>query len=353
MTGKRQATSCVFVGPFPPPVHGQSVATRDLALLLESRGIVLRRFDSGKGHIIRRLAHHLAIAWRIVTGQYCSVYVSVNANGGMVLTALLVAAARLVRKPLALHHHSYRYIAAPDMLARVLFGIAGCKALHIANCREMGDEMAQVFGNKIELLSFSNVGSVDPSLRPSARPERPITVGHMSNLTQEKGVGRVVSAVIAARQAGLSVRLELAGPCSDRFAEETVARAKAKLGDDLKVHGPVYGPAKQAFFDSIDVFAFPSLYPTETQGIVNLEAMACGKPVVAFAQCCIGGDIGRDGGVAIPKTEDYNGALIDFLIRYAENPAFFSARARARFDTLLHEFFAQRETIFSSLSKLA
>ena len=37
-----------------------------------------------------------------------------------------------------------------------------------------------------------------------------------------------------------------------------------------------------AFYSALDVFAFPS--PVETQGIVALEAVACGTPVVGADQ---------------------------------------------------------------------
>lgn len=44
--------------------------------------------------------------------------------------------------------------------------------------------------------------------------------------------------------------------------------------------GPKYGQALARYYASADVFVFPSL--TDTFGVVNLEAIACGTPVAAF-----------------------------------------------------------------------
>lgn len=44
--------------------------------------------------------------------------------------------------------------------------------------------------------------------------------------------------------------------------------------------GPKYGKELASYYASADVFVFPSL--TDTFGVVNLEAIACGTPVAAF-----------------------------------------------------------------------
>lgn len=49
---------------------------------------------------------------------------------------------------------------------------------------------------------------------------------------------------------------------------------------DVAFVGPKSGPALTSYYASADVFVFPSL--TDTFGVVNLEAIACGTPVAAF-----------------------------------------------------------------------
>lgn len=328
---------CFFVGPFPPPIHGQAVATDRLAQALQRKGLRLDRRDSS-GRVFSRLLKHAGLLVALLLAPEKAVYLSANANAGLLLTALLAGAARLRRKSLAIHHHSYRYIARHDALAALLVRMAGPRSVHVTNCPSMATELKARYPGIRCARSLSNVGFVARSLRPTPRPDRPVTVGHMSNLSEVKGVGRVVDAVASLRSENVPVRLELAGPASEPFAEEVLAKAEADFGEAFHYHGPVSGHRKQAFFDAIDVFAFPSLYATETQGIVNLEALACGKPVVAFAQCCIAPDIGETGGVAVPRDGDFTAALSAFVHDFRTAPDQRSRQARQRFEELLGAF---------------
>ena len=57
--------------------------------------------------------------------------------------------------------------------------------------------------------------------------------------------------------------------------------------------GPLHGEALASAYTAADVFVFPSL--TDTFGLVNVEALACGLPVAAFPVCGPIDIIGRDG----------------------------------------------------------
>jgi len=106
----------------------------------------------------------------------------------------------------------------------------------------------------------------------------------------------------------------------------------------MNVTGPVPHAAIAAAVASADVVVFPSLYP-ESFGIVNLEAMAAGVPVVSFAA---GGasDYMRGGGrnananaVVVPlagaETPDALARGVASLLRNASLRAAIGARARA------------------------
>jgi len=101
---------------------------------------------------------------------------------------------------------------------------------------------------------------------------RPL-VGYTGRHGHEKRLDAIVEAA-----ADLDVTVVLGG---DGPARKSVERLAEERGVDARFLGFLAREELPAFYASLDVFAFPS--PVETQGIVALEAMACGTPVVAAA----------------------------------------------------------------------
>ena len=100
-------------------------------------------------------------------------------------------------------------------------------------------------------------------------PEGPL-VGYTGRHGYEKRLQDVLAAT-----AGMDVAVVLAGDGPARPSLERLAAAR----DDVYFLGFLDRAELPAFYASLDVFAFPS--PIETQGLVALEAIACGTPVVA------------------------------------------------------------------------
>ena len=101
-------------------------------------------------------------------------------------------------------------------------------------------------------------------------PDRPL-VGYTGRHGHEKRLDLLVEAA-----AGLDATVVLAG---DGPARSDLERLAEDTDVDVRFLGFLERDELPAFYASLDVFAFPS--PVETQGIVALEAMACGTPVVA------------------------------------------------------------------------
>ena len=96
-----------------------------------------------------------------------------------------------------------------------------------------------------------------------------IVVGHLANLSREKGTPALVAAT-----RGLRVRTVLAGPAMPNF--ECAFKPSAGV---IRL-GPLTEAVKRDFFAGIDLFALPSR--SDSFGLVLLEAWANGKPVVAY-----------------------------------------------------------------------
>jgi glycosyltransferase involved in cell wall biosynthesis len=68
----------------------------------------------------------------------------------------------------------------------------------------------------------------------------------------------------------------------DGPARESLERLARDRGVDARFFGFLPREELPAFYSALDVFAFPS--PVETQGLVALEAIACGTPVVGVRE---------------------------------------------------------------------
>jgi len=197
---------------------------------------------------------------------------------------------------------------------------------------------------------LNNAGFLDPGLLtiPSTRSRAPV-LGHLSNLTAEKGATTVVDLAIAAAEHGLAPRLVLAGPANDETAQQAIVRGQAALGARFEYRGPVDGNGKRRFFADITHFVFPTRYRNEASPLVLFEAMAAGVPCVATARGCIAEDLGFDGGIAIPEQDDFIVRALDYLARSSQDYAALSHCARQRYLTLLAEHEKQIEELVSML----
>lgn len=118
--------------------------------------------------------------------------------------------------------------------------------------------------------------------------DRPL-VGYTGRHGYEKRLTDLVDA--APRLDGVTVVLAGDGPAR----EDLEARADAGDGD-VRFLGFLDRTDLPAFYSALDVFAFPS--PVETEGLVALEAAACGTPVAgadegALANTVVPGENGR------------------------------------------------------------
>jgi Glycosyl transferases group 1 len=347
----RVRRKCVtFVGPFPPPAHGQSIATEALASRLEAAGIQLDRRDvtakSGWGKIFKHLRAAVAL-----TADSGPCYISLNSNSGMWLSALLAAAARLRGRATFIHHHAYDHVRRrrSSMIATAL--LAGPKAVHIVLGPRMAADIVRSTPEVKCTMVLNNAGLVQSGAdRPPRTPNAPISLGHLGNLTREKGILQVVEAAIAAHGQGHDITLHVAGPCHDEWASRALSLAEQRLGSRLFYHGPVGEAAKAEFYSKIDVFLFPSAYKNEAEPLVLLEALASGVMCVATRMGCIEDDL-RGGGGECCSHEEFTNTLLTVLRAFAQDREAPSSMAVRRFQSLRDDHECQVRELTASLGR--
>ena len=120
--------------------------------------------------------------------------------------------------------------------------------------------------------------------RYGIKPDQRI-IGMASRLATEKGVEYLVNALPVVLEKYPTARVLFAGQYQDVLGEETYAKKLEPLINELGDHWTFLGvlPAGEfsAFFHEAEVTVLPSINSTESFGMVQVESMACGTPVIS------------------------------------------------------------------------
>ena len=119
--------------------------------------------------------------------------------------------------------------------------------------------------------------------RSVAGPGRPITILFAGVLVESKGVRVLLEAFDLLLQKGVDARLEIMGRWNDgslRDWSEEFIRAR-RLEERVRFLGVLRDREKFERFAACDVFCFPSYFEAESFGLVLVEAMQFGKPLVS------------------------------------------------------------------------
>jgi glycosyltransferase involved in cell wall biosynthesis len=118
-----------------------------------------------------------------------------------------------------------------------------------------------------------------------AEPPSPV-IGLATRFAAEKGIDTLVAALPTLRERFPRLQVLFAGPHENIVGElqyrERLAPAISSQGDRWKFVGTLDPVTEMpAFFGALDCLLVPSVNSTESFGLVQVEAMLCGTPVVA------------------------------------------------------------------------
>ncbi|MDY6817936.1 MAG: glycosyltransferase family 4 protein [Halobacteriales archaeon] len=139
------------------------------------------------------------------------------------------------------------------------------------------DTPVEVLTNGVETEHFRPVDPAAFLARNGIDADRPL-IGYTGRHGYEKCLEEIIEAT-----APLDVTVLFGGDGPARDELEAHARDSAV---DARFLGFLDREELPAFYSALDVFAFPS--PVETQGLVALEANACGTPVVGVDSGALG-----------------------------------------------------------------
>jgi glycosyltransferase involved in cell wall biosynthesis len=277
---------------FPPPVHGAGLISARVREHLARQGNTIVSIDTAPDSLSRSLRYYLARIRRLFRlglllrlGPDDLIYCSVNSNWGVLIDLIVALIARIVGAKLWLHHHSFFYLGRSSLLHSATFSVARERTHHIVLCEIMREKLVETYGlrnDKVHILS--NINFVKPADRLASRPERPLSIGFLSNITEEKGIAEFLN--LSSRLQDLPVYFEIAGPIVD-ISYEWIRGLEFTPDRKTRWAGVLDEDAKDKFFARIDMLIFPTLYRNEADPLVIHEAMAAGVVVVAYDRGCI------------------------------------------------------------------
>ncbi|HJW91427.1 MAG TPA: glycosyltransferase [Anaerolineales bacterium] len=190
--------------------------------------------------------------------------------------------------------------------------------------------------------------------RFSVKPGQRI-IGIAARLATEKGVEYLVQALSQVLVRHPNARVLFAGQYTGVLGEEQYAQKLAPLIEGLGEHWSFLGiltPEElAAFFHISEVTVLPSINSTEAFGMVQVESMACGTPVVATDLPGVRQPVLITGmGMIVPPADPQ--ALAEALIAVLDNPSDFFRDAqeiRRRFSP--ENVATEYEALFEELLK--
>lgn len=140
----------------------------------------------------------------------------------------------------------------------------------------------KIGSRRLNNIFVSPSGGVDIdkfSIQPKKKTNT-IILGYASSLTTAKGAGLINE--LGRNLPLLSERLnvEIAIKVIAYGSEKEYYLDRFKSLSEVIIENPFPKEEMTKFYDSIDIFLFPTKRKAESLGLVGLEAMACGKPVV-------------------------------------------------------------------------
>jgi glycosyltransferase involved in cell wall biosynthesis len=313
----------VAVGQIPPPVSGLSYITQQAIEVASAKAatVIVNNIAASLGcsglnkHLSRIFATFRAF-WSLKSNHNLkdrTCYVACEGGYGLIYILSIIMAARIYGYDIILHHHSFAYINRWNFLISSINYIGGKSLVHVFLGEEMSDGFRRTYSkNRIAGVEISNAAFVRPNDNVNGSVIGPLVLGHLSNLTLEKGLYTFIELVRNMHIRGERVRGVLAGPAHDSKDRNFIAQLIHEESDIFEYRGAIFGQEKDGFYRDIDVFIFPTQYIHEAQPTVVFEALAAGCQVISFERGCIRGQV-QDEGLVVPQDRDFIAESIDWL----------------------------------------
>jgi glycosyltransferase involved in cell wall biosynthesis len=202
----------------------------------------------------------------------------------------------------------------------------------------------------------NGVADTSRGRRARSRPRQPQRLLYVGLLSDSKGILVLLEAFRRLRSHGFRVELECVGNFESTRFEQTCRRflVEHDLVAGVDFSGVLLEGEKARAYAGADVLCVPTFFESESFGLVAIEAMSFGLPVVATAWRGLVDVIadGETGLLVAPRDPE---ALTEALVRILDQPReaeSMGARGRSRYERLftLDRHLQQMRAAFESLA---
>ncbi len=172
------------------------------------------------------------------------------------------------------------------------------------------------------------------------RGEAELRLLAMGHICPDKGVPTIIRAVAALHKNFPNLKLVLAGEPLAPYTHELLQEDLRRFGmeEHVELLGIVTGEAKSRAFASADLFLFPSVAPYESFGLVMIEAMMWGLPILASDWRGNPDVLGATAGGFTFSPADSEQALSEALRQLLDRKAEWPALGQRNRETFLERF---------------
>ena len=359
----------LVVGQVPPPYGGQTIMTRELlagpyehAQLFHVNAVFSDSLAEMGTASFRKLTRLLGVTARALRARLRNrtrvLYITPGGvtRGVVYRDLVLLTVLRPFFRSVVFHFHARGLPAMVESLPKPLRAIArrvyAKPDYVIGPSATLVDEM-RAFNPKHALVIAN--GTEGGEMHAARTGDGPLNILFLNLICAAKGADWLLESFAELRGRGVDAHLTFAGePSPPDFGDQLQARVDAlNLRDHVAFVGVVAGDEKWKAMSAADIFCVPTIHPSESFGLVFIEAASCGLPVVA-ADIAGVRDVLEPGVSILLADPARPSTLTDDLARLctdAKLRASLGAAARAAFEDRfsLETYWAQIDAVFAQL----
>jgi glycosyltransferase involved in cell wall biosynthesis len=306
-----QTLKILHIGPFPPPIHGMSLANKMLRDGLKNKGHNVETIDTNTEKVFGNQSQRgrfssrrfFTSSFQILKGitkiifgrNFNVIYINPSQSvWGYLKYTPFIFASFLRGIPVFIHIHGGYFRTMYDKTAgwkRLLIDqslkcLSGAIVLgNSLRCLFEGllpEDKIYVCPNGVEDEIFASEEEVKDKMNRWKNDDT-LRILYLSNLMKDKGILDLFQAAAILKSKGIMFQLDIAGAIEPEIKEE-VERHLGNLKSEATYHGVVTGERKKQLLRLNHIFCLPTYYPVEGQPISILEAMANGCDIVTTNQ---------------------------------------------------------------------